>query len=252
MKKIIIGLFLSVLTVNLAVAEPAPIPLVTRQYRVTVKGIHVADLKATIKENEIISRIDSYGLAKKISKYWSDDTNSFIYKNGTFIPQNYYTKFNQRQGQRIVSIKYDDKGKVNFEQVTPPDNRNKRPAVKDSNKIGALDPLTAFLVARLKTIEGLNSGNNAFSFNIYDGRRLFRLDFTIKGRETQNINRKNTNVISVQFRRTALEGFTNNELKRIKTEEPTFNLYLSDDDEFLPLKANVFSDLGVAVVTLDD
>lgn len=247
-KKLFLAFLVILSSAQLAFAETSPIINATRTYKVFVKGIHVGDLIGEIRDKEIKATIKSYGLAKAISKYESFDRTDFTFNNDAFIPRSYYTKFIQRQGAKIVDIKYGSNGTVITEQVTPPDKRYKRPAVKEENKKGAVDPLTAFLVARQKVIEGLKSGNNSFSFNIYDGRRLARLEFEIKGREIQKIKNKDTNVISVTFRRLALEGYTNNELKRLKTEDPTFNMYLSDDNDLLPVKANVFCELGTAVV----
>ncbi|MCE3231756.1 MAG: hypothetical protein K0R98_13 [Rickettsiaceae bacterium] len=252
MKKLLLTILITLLSAKLALAEPSPNITATRIYKVYVKGIHVGDLKGIIKDNQIEANIQSYGLAKKISKYESLDRTDFNFISNAFLPQSYYTKFNQRQGGRTVDIKYSDNGRIVYEQVTPPDKRYKRPAVKEEHKKGAVDPLTAFLVARQKIIEGLQNNTTSFSFNIYDGRRLAKLEFEIQGREVQKINRKDTKVIAIKFKRQALEGFTNNELKRIKTEEPTFNMYLSDDDDMLPIKANVFSDLGTAVLIVDN
>jgi hypothetical protein len=248
MKKIFLILIVLSSYITTANAGPSPTLDTTRSYQVYIKGIHIADLNAGIKEDSLTSDIDSYGIVKKISKYSSHGKSTFIFKNGEFIPQHYYTNFTQRHGPRTVDIKYNDKGEIISEVVTPPDHSWKRPTVNQANKKGAFDPLTAVMVARQKIINGLKNDQNSFNINIYDGRRLARLEFNILGREVRKIEGKKQNIVDVTFTRKPLEGFTNNELKRMKSEEPTFSLYLTDDEYMLPIKADVFSEMGTAVL----
>jgi hypothetical protein len=248
MKKILLASVLVLSFITNAHAEPSALVSAEKSYKVYVRGIHIADLKVNMQEGSLATDIESYGLVKKISKYEDHGKSSFVFKDDKFIPRKYETHFTQRQGNRSVEISYDAKGAITHEQVTPPDKRNKRPAVVEENKKDTVDPLTAVMVARQKIIEGLKNNENSFSFNMYDGRRLARLEFTIVGRETKKIDGKQRNIITVTFKRKALEGFTNNELKRMTKEEPTFSLYLSDDDNMLPVKADVFSELGTAVL----
>jgi hypothetical protein len=252
MAKIFLALLILLFPTLSLASEPSANFNMKQSYRVYVKGIHIADLRAQVNAGKIQANIESYGLAKKISKYWSNDTTTYSFKNGQFVPIHYFTEFNQRQGGRTVEIKYDEKGHITFEQVIPPDNRQKRPAVDDKLKNGAFDPLTAAMIARQNIINSLKNGTKTFSMNFYDGRRLARLEFNIEGKGTININGKTRNVINVTFKRFPLEGFTNNELKRIQTEEPTFNMSLSDDELLIPLKADIYSDLGRAVLVADE
>lgn len=224
---------------------------VARWYKVYWGGLHVADLVAGINGSRFDTIIKSYGIVKKFSNYSSSTTSYFDVENGKYIPKSFFTEFQQRKRHRTIDIKYNENGGILDEAVNPPDNRAKRPAVDVTLKDGSVDPLTAVMIAREKIRESLENGNTAFSFNMYDGRRLASLDFKLNGRKKTTVNGKEHDVIEVTFRRNPIAGFTHNELKRMKSEEPDFTLYLSDDENLLPVKADMDAELGVAVLLLE-
>jgi len=184
MKKLFISLFIIFLSTANVSAKALPNDTINtvRWYKVYWSGIHVADLKAQVKEDGLDAEIKSFGIVKKISKYESTFQTRFGYVEGEFIPYSYYTEFQQRNGGRKIDIKYNKDGIIADETVTPPDNRAKRPAVEDELKHDTFDPLTAFMVARKKLKESLLNGDNSFDLKMYDGRRLAQLDF--KNRRT--------------------------------------------------------------------
>ena len=227
-------------------------PEATRLYRVYWSGLHIADLAASVKGNKVDTIIESYGIVRKVSKYRSKTQSKFDFADGRFVPLSFYAEFTQRNGGRSIDIKYDESGNIIHEKVTPPDKRYKRPAVEDEMKINTVDPLTAFLAARLKLIENMQAGKQNFSFNMYDGRRLSRLDFKIKGRYERDFeDHGKQKIIEVAFRRNPVAGYTDNELERIDGEEPDFTVFLTDDDKLLPIKVDAKAKLGTAVLLYD-
>lgn len=222
-----------------------------RWYKVYWSGIHVADLIAGANNNRLDTVIRSYGIVQKVSQYSSRTSTVFNIDNGQYVPLSFYTEFQQRSGARKIDIKYSGNGTIVEEAVTPPDNRAKRPAVAETLKKNAVDPLTAFMIARQEIKNNLAKGNNKFSLDIYDGRRLSRLDFDIYGRMQREIEDKKYNVVKVTFKRQPVAGYTKNELRRAKDEEPLFTLYISDDETFLPIKADAEAPLGTAVLLLE-
>lgn len=223
----------------------------TRWYKIYWSGFHVADLKARLTDDSLKTIIESYGVVKQISKYSSKTTSEFKFTEGNYIPESFYTEFRQRKNSRTIDIKYTPQGAILEEAVTPPDNRAKRPAVDAALKQDAVDPLTAVVIARQRIKESLVNGDKNFSFKMYDGRRLSMLAFSVKGREVQEIGAKEHNVVTVTFQRLPIAGYTNNEMTRLKGEEPLFTLHLSDDDLLLPIKAYAKAALGSAVLILE-
>lgn len=243
--------FLSILLTILVVLAPSAshaieeIKQAAQLYQVYWKGLHIGDFRVEINNGSISSEIQSYGTAKKISKYSNSASSKFHKEGDTYIPTSYYTYLTQRQGDKKVNVNYDATGNITKESVVPPDKAYKRPPVKNESKKGTVDPLTAALIARDKISDALAKGETKFNFNIYDGRRLSRLDFTILGKDKIKALDKDQDVVKVNVRRSAIEGYTNNELKRMQGEEPDILVYLSTET-LLPVKANAEAILGQA------
>lgn len=248
MKKIFLGLFILLLP---AISYADDNIVTNRKYSVHWNGMYIADLFADIKEGNLSAKIESYGLVKKVSKYSSQYNTKFIKNGDNYISQSYHNSFTQRRGDKVIDIKYNKKGEVISDVITPPDNRAKRPAVEDTLKNQAYDPLTAVLVAHKAIKDAVKKQENEFYIKIYDGRRLARLDFKIYGHEEIIINGKKRRVIEVSFKRAPIQGFTNNELKRMHKEEPDFTLYL-DENDFLPIKAEAEAPIGNAMLLLEE
>lgn len=217
-----------------------------RWYKISWNKIIIADFKVEVDGNSMASSIQSLGVVRKVSKYSNTSEGKFKKVGNSYVPTYYHSYLTQRQGSKEVTINYDASGKIIKEAVVPPDKAYKRPPVKNESKQSVVDPITAALVAREKIRASLASGEKQFSFNIYDGRRLSRLDFNIEGEESIKVLDKRRDVVRISFRRVALEGYTNNELKRMKGEEPDIVVYLGKDD-LLPLSAKAAAPLGKAV-----
>lgn len=222
-----------------------------RWYKIYWSGIHVADLIASLSQGNFTTQIETYGLAKTISKYASLTSLEYNKNNNIYAPIAYHSKFNQRHGGRSVEISYLENGKIAYQSVTPPDAEWKRPKVPEALRKHAVDPLAAFLLAQQKIKEALEQNNQRFTIDVYDGRSLYGLDFTVYGRIKKKIKDREYSLIQVEFKRRSIAGFTANELKKIPTEEPTFTVYLSDDELLLPLKADAEAPLGTAVLFLE-
>ncbi len=220
-----------------------------RWYKVHWNNMYLADLKVELRDNDITAKIDSHGVIKTISKYSNYSHSKFHNNNGKYIPEIFNSNLTQRQGKKDIIIKYGENGEITEESVIPPDNRYKRPAVENHLKKDAPNPLVAVLLTRDKIRESLEKGENKFEYNIYDGRRLARLEFNIIGKETIKLHGNNLNALKITFKRIPVAGFTNNELKRMKGENPDFTIYL-DEKDLLPIKADAVAPLGKAFFTL--
>lgn len=221
-----------------------------RWYKIYWKQLHIADLRVGINNGKIVANIDSYGVVQKISKYKNYSNGSYIINDGNYIPQHFELSMRQRQGIRKINIEYDQNGVIIKESVNPPDKRYKRPAVLNESKQNALDPLNAILLTKNKIEHALKNKTDKFDIKLYDGRRLSRLDFKIYGRENINIGEKSYNVLKIGFKEFPLEGYTQNELKRMEGENPDFILYL-EKDTLIPLQADASAPLGRANFVLE-
>jgi len=248
MKKIILTVivFFAVTQPSYALKEDS-----ARWYKAYWSGIHVGDLFAQFKEGKFNARVETIGIVKKISKYRSDFSGTYDYKDGKYAPRSYYTFFTRRGGNKTIDITYDENGNVTYDKTVPPDKAFKRKPVIAENKNGTFDPLTAILEIRRQIKLALDEGRKEFDVKVYDGRRLARFAFKIIGRYDRTIEDTPYKVIQVDFFRHPIEGFTKNELKRRKGEEAEYTMYLSDDEYMLPLKVDAEAPLGTAVILFE-
>lgn len=223
---------------------------VARWYKIYWNSAYIADLKVGLDGDKLESLIDTRGIVKRISKYSNHTYSTFHVYNGLYMPDNFRSNLRQRHGNKDILIEYAQNGKIIKEEVIPPDNRAKRKAVSEDKKNGAVDPLTAAVVARQKIKYAIAANEKEFSFDIYDGRRLSRLNFHIYGKENIKLLEKNMNVLKIGFKRLPIEGFTKNEFKRMKGEEPDFIVYL-EEGSLLPVKSDAAAPLGKALFVLE-
>lgn len=230
---------------------------ISRWYKVYWLGMHVGDLMSEIKETKpgvyaIESRLHSRGIAKRFTKFWSiAKSHSVLSNKGDLLPSNFTNRSNLRKKKRQISINYQHEGRIASEQVTPPDNRKKRPAVATEKKLGAVDPHTAILLAHKKIRQALVTGKNVFTIPLYDARRLSHLHFTVHGRKIIEHQDNDTKVIHVSVKRDLIAGYTNNEHKRLKKENPVIDIYLEDNATMMPIQALATAPIGSANVVLE-
>lgn len=154
----------------------------------------------------------------------------FAYPNIT-----YDTHYQTKKKKRSVKLVYKD-GKIIEEDVQPPDNRDKRPAVPQEMKEKAYDLLSLNLAMRERIAGALASGDPHFSLTVYDGRRLTQMDATVAGRRTIHYagNRKYP-VVTLAVRRKLLAGFTASEIADYDPKEPTLWIHFSDNERLVPV-----------------
>ena len=222
-------------------------PRKARWYRVYWGAITVGDLYVTLIPTAegygMRSAIRSKGIAKVVSNWKSDSGATMrIQEDGKYVPIRFKTSFELRKRTRKIDIHWDKDWKVVKETNIPPENRHKRPAVPEEQKIGSFDPLTAVMQGRLLVREAILSGKREFFVPVYDGRRKSNIRFKIYGADKNGI-------IHTSFVEEAVSGYTNNELKEIAKNNPEFHVYLSPKD-LLPVAAKGQSLLGTARIKL--
>lgn len=223
-------------------ALAAELPDFTAKYKIYWSGLNVGDLEVRVKTEKISYRaeadIDSRGFAWLVSKYWSKNrTEGKRGKNGLEASQ-YQTKFSLRKRLRTIDVFYKG-GVIERDQADPPENRDKRPEVPLSDKKDAWDPLTVAMMARERAATA--KPGDKFSYKIWDGRRLFTLDFKIGQEEKYSGNP----AIPLIFVRKPIAGFTKNELEDMKGKEPEIKILLRKSD-MIPVFASGKAPLGTA------
>jgi hypothetical protein len=228
------------------------------KYEVNWGGFKAGEMRLNLKESagryNYIALIDSTGLAKRISKYWS--VNSAVGKllNGNYITEAYNTRWRFKKENKEIKVSYNEKGEVLQEVATPPERRDKNPEVSPEIKKDGLDPITAGVKARKKVMELEKAGaaiGSKFTIPIFDARRKFDVHFTYNGHQMLKIRDKVRDVIHLTFYRVPVAGFSKNQLERSKEQDPNIEVYL-DPQTFVPVWAIGKAPLGSATFVLTE
>lgn len=226
----------------------------------------VGDFLFEVKEDE-----DSYHLnvhlysqnpVKRFTKYWSKTRVDGIKRPRDslpwepedaptaydYIPQTYTMHYNLKKWNRKVTLHYDAEGNNVEREYSWEENRHKRPDVPQEQR-NVPDMLTAALIARSEILRNPTIGRT-FSVPYYDGRRRGELTFVIHGPTRETIRSDRRDVFHVSFTRRPVAGFTNNEHEAMKTQEPRFDVFFSDDAHFIPTHTFGQAPAGDATITL--
>jgi hypothetical protein len=226
------------------------------KYEVNWGGFKAGELNLNLKEDagkyNYVAMLDSTGLAKRISKYWSANITTGKLLGGKYLPSSYNTRWRFKKENKEIVVSYNDKGEVLQEVATPPERRDKNPEVPPEIKKDGLDPITAGVVARKKVMELEKSGaayGTEFTIPVFDARRKFDIHFTYKGHQTLKLHDKDRDVVHVTFYREPIAGFSQNQLDRSKEQDPNIDVYL-DPQTYVPVWAIGKAPLGSATFVL--
>lgn len=226
------------------------------KYEVNWGGFKAGELRLSLKENggeyNFVALLNSTGLAKVISKYWSANATNGKLVGEKYLPKDYNTRWRFKKEDKEIVVAYNDKGEVVQEVATPPEKRHKNPEVPPEIKKDGLDPITAGVTARKKVMELEKSGaavGTKFTIPVFDARRKFDLHFTYKGYTTIKIKDTEREVIHVTFYRNPIAGFSANQLERAKGQDPNIDVYL-DPKTYIPVWAIGKAPLGSATFVL--
>jgi hypothetical protein len=175
------------------------------------------------------------GVVSLFTSHSSHSTVDGSGKDYTYNASEYETNYKTKKKKRYVKLNY--KGDIfDKETLVPPENPAKRTPVPTQEKNGSYDPLSALLKARMLLIDALEKNKKTFSLNVYDGRRLTKVDFTVLSTRTIRIDGKKVPIVAVQAKRTLIAGFTKSELADHDPQEPPMIMYFSNDEKLFPVR----------------
>lgn len=221
-----------------------------RHYEVMWNGLHIGDLIADIKEVNGIYHFNTLMRSRDIIKLlapYRNTASGVIAKDAAkeLRPVSFRNTVKLRRKSRDITMQFDAQGVLKTTTVVPPDMPNRRPPVNSVLLQGSIDPLTATLLVG----EYVKKGRTQFITNVYDGRKLFAVNYQVRGKTTTMLNGKSVPTIHISFSRKAIAGFTEKELKNMPKENPVFDVYLADDGTMLPVKAIGKASIGSASAT---
>jgi|GEM_PF-2593125 len=212
-------------------------------------GKAILDIEETNNTYKANLHLGAKGIAKKISKYWSSNSASGVKQANKYTPTNYTTHYNRKKENRKITANFANNAVDNI-TITPPEREGKRPFLTDAQKQDVLDPISVALQIREKLKEVRDNGYKLpykFTMPVFDGKRKFNLHITVKGLVKRKAAK--TKEIWIQTKRQAIEGFSHNELKRMKTNEPIMDIYI-DTKTLLPTYGIGKAPIGYATIKL--
>lgn len=177
---------------------------------------------------------------------WRSNTVSVFRMNDEGVyPETFQTKVVLKKKTREMEVRYDASGRdVVCDQVTPPDNRAKRPAVPANQKKETYDFLSIVFEARRLSMNAFKEnhfnerGMYSFTLPLYDGRRRSNINFTLH-------KKKKEGLYHLSLNQKPVAGYTNNEWAELKKGQRTVDIYI-DPKEFWPVSAVARSPIGSA------
>jgi len=177
---------------------------------------------------------------------WRSNTVSIFKTDDKGVyPESFQSKILLKNKAKEMEITYDASGKkIASEQIIPPDNRDKRPAVPEKLKVATYPPLPMAFEARRLVIKAFKENNfnqrgvYTFTLPLYDGRRRSDINFILTKKKVNDF-------YYLKISEKQLAGYTDNELKDIKKGDKTVDIYL-DTKNFWPVSAIAKSPLGSA------
>jgi hypothetical protein len=233
--------------------QPTWLKPFSNKYHLGYLSFDVANFYSELEKE--INQEDNYYNLKFYSKtngfidylfgWMSYTTSEFKVTDGKIIPQKFKTKVKLKRKIREIEITYDNSGNIVSENVTPPDNRDKRPAVSDNLKKGTFDPLTIGIEARrlvIKCIKEDNfakSGTYKFSLPLYDARRRSDILFEL-------FKKRVDGKYQLRLRQKKIAGFTGNELEDENKSDKAYIDIFFDTETYIPLIIQGKSPIGTA------
>lgn len=226
-----------------------------KRFHIGYLAFDVADIYFEVKPVKVTSdyiryKTRVYSRTNGIVDYfmgWLSNTVGYakVFENKT-VPESFRTKVRHKKKTREIELVFDETGKnLVVEKVTPPDKRGKRPAVAESLKTGAFDPISGFLEARRlikKAVEvGKVNSSRMYNFTlpVYDGRR--RTDFLFALKKI-----KSSGLLELSMGQNAVGGYTNRELSKDEGINRSKFVIMIDPTSYLPVEVIGHHPLGTA------
>ncbi|MBL8630627.1 MAG: DUF3108 domain-containing protein [Rhodospirillaceae bacterium] len=237
-------------------------------YDVMFGGLHIADVVVSLDQSKVTfdSRLEmrTRGVAEAFQDFRADvkSTGAFNADLGGVIPATYSRSWRSPEIATEMTMTYDAAtGAPNqlaervFNPVTgeavPEDKlpwntkRKPVPPVPEKLRIGALDPVTAFIASRHQIME---SGKTEVRVPIYDGRRRYDIISTKGEAKTYTIRGKEHMLVPVQARLEPVFGFEEETEERMREAET--KILFSTDARFVPVQVILSTNLFSSVMNL--
>lgn len=207
------------------------------------------EMEQTPKSYGITSDIIITGILKWFTKHQSHTTSEGTGSNFAYTERSYESNYFTKKKHKNVKMVY-AKGRLPDITLLPPEPPGNRSEIKKELLLNHFDPLLAILKMREQLRKTLQEEQDSFMLDVFDGRRMYRANFSIVGKKELLFNDKKTPVIVTSLRRELKGGFTKSELKKYDPKEPSLTVYFTDDERMMPIRVETHFWFGQISATL--
>ena len=210
----------------------------------SMAGVTAGSLKLSIdpsgEQIESSLRMKSSGLFKLLTGYKSraEATSAFGSNGQAPKPISYDSTYETKKSERKVLIRYDVRnGEItdlrSWKRGKPRNNR-----IPEDLRLATIDPLTAVLQLRHWILEGEDAKDTSRSFEIFDGRRRYRLEADLLDRRTIRLGDEARPALRFRVQMFPIAGFSKKDLLANWASEGGQNwieMIVTDDANPLPV-----------------
>jgi len=225
--------------------DPPPLDAGPLRYRGAWGGMHVADVTLTLRgDSEAYwgdMDINTRGLLG-----WAFDWMGVLHTRGAVTgdarlrPDAFERRFTQANDSGAVTIEYDSTGLAQGFEDGEPQN-----GVSPDLRRGTVDPLAALIALRQHILSG-RSG--IVTMPVFDGKRRIDVIATIEPARSVRVGRTDHQAVPVTATITPVAGFKPKQIRGWSSS--ALHVLFSADNHALPLRIQVDSMVGTAVLTL--
>lgn len=244
MRYLIVFLFL-LFPVGSAMAEPAPLNI-RGTYHVSWNGIGFTKFWAAIEQPDathfkLTATLKSKGLVRMFKKVKTYTTSDGVLTPHGWQTLHYRTEATYSDKTTLTALEYNSYGELTHREIVKEDDPKHRPPV-DPEKVVRSQSLGSALWELRRLFSGMQAdGTRQKSVHLYDGKRLMRV--TITRGDDGVLGDIPVHVVTLS--RELIDGITNKEIRKMKEEgEPPVYLYLTADDQLMPVGMEVLLSLG--------
>jgi hypothetical protein len=221
----------------LSVSQIASAQTITTPFTFNWNGIPLgqATLNYEIGGDSYNTSLDGVanGFSKIFVRLTTYTASQGLIRGTTLQPTAYDSDYQLKNKSKSIHLRWDGKGKLTRDDISPITDRQKRPEVSSTQKQGAMDPLSAFwqLHAWLAPGGKLATPGSSADIKIWDGKRLFDLKVSAMRTVVWQEGKKRMNASRLRLRREGLAGFTPDEQASLEaTQGKEFYLYFCAED----------------------
>lgn len=236
------ALCLLCLWVNPAVAEELlPLPA-QMNYRFSYLEAPIGQLNLDIDQEENLTakgRVKVSGVAKLFSDFYDDITLNVLGKSPIGNARQFDTRYHNGDGKvNYIWLDYAADGTLRDVKRENIHDMARRDAVTPNLLNQSFDPLSALFVAREKIYEAVQAKIPKVKLYVYDGKRMYQLNFHIYGILDAELNGRVMPVQKIGLTHRVVAGMKDKEKKRAaEFQFPEMVLYFTADQRFVPVYA---------------